>query len=132
MRPAKPGKRQLRSFGLIVGGGFAVIGFWPLVFRTESPRTWALVLAAFLAVTAVAAPAVLRLPFRVWMAIGELLGWINTRIILGIVYYLLIVPTGVVFRVLGKDPMRLRFDPEASTYRVSRSRRPASHMERQY
>ena len=132
MRPAKPGKRQLRSFGLIVGGGFTVIGLWPLVFRAESPRTWALAVAAFPVIAALAAPATLRQPLRVWMAVGEVLGWINTRIILGIVYYLLIVPTGVVLRILGKDPMRRRFDAGASTYRIPRSGRPGSHMERQY
>ena len=124
--------KQLRSFGLLVGGVFGVLGFWPVVFRGESARLWALILAAVLVLPAVVFPASLRPAHRVWMAIGDALGWMNTRIILGLVYYGLMTPMGAVMRLLGRDPMRRRFEPAAGTYRVPRPTRPSDHMERQF
>jgi hypothetical protein len=126
------GKKQLRSFGLIVGGAFAVIAVAPAVFSGHSLRLWALVVAFLLAAAALVVPAVLRPVFRVWMRIGELLGWINTRIILLLVYYGVIVPIGALLRMSGKDAMQLKFDPGAESYRIVREKRSASHMQRQY
>jgi Saxitoxin biosynthesis operon protein SxtJ len=59
-------------------------------------------------------------------------GWVNSRIILSVVYYILIVPIGVIQRMTGKDAMRRKFEPTAETYKIPRARRPASHMQRQY
>jgi hypothetical protein len=125
-------KPQLRSFGLIVAGGFAVIGLWPAVWRGQPPRVWAVVISAVLAVVALTVPSMLRSFHRVWMMIGEALGWVNSRIILSLVYYVLIVPVAVVRRLVGSDPMRRRFDRDAARYRIARCARPASHMKRQY
>jgi Saxitoxin biosynthesis operon protein SxtJ len=124
--------KQLRFFGLLVGGLFGVLGVWPVVFRGQGARLWALILAALLVIPAVLFPASLRQPHRVWMALGEALGWINTRIILGLVYYGLMTPMGVMMRLLGKDPMRRRFEPAVNTYRVPRPTRPSDHMDRQF
>jgi polyferredoxin len=124
--------RQLRSFGLLVGGLFGVLGLWPVVFRGESARLWALILAAALVLPAVVFPASLRPAHRVWMAIGDALGWVNTRIILGLVYYGVMTPMGVVMRLLGRDPMRRRFEPTADSYRVARPARRSDHMARQF
>jgi hypothetical protein len=66
------------------------------------------------------------------MGLADVLGWINTRILLSIVFFGLITPMGVVMRRLGKDPMRRAVEPAASTYRVNRTARPPSHMLRQF
>jgi hypothetical protein len=132
MRSEKIGTSQLRSFGLIVAVGFSVVALWPAVFRSQSPRTWALGIAVGLAVLALIAPAALKPFHRVWTTIGEVLGWVNTRVILGIVYYVVIVPVGAIRRMVGDDPMHRKFEPEATTYKVARSQRSAAHMWRQY
>jgi hypothetical protein len=124
--------RQLRSFGLIVGGIFAIIGFWPTVFRGTDPRWWALALTGLLIVPALLFPRVLGPVYRGWMAVGELLGWINTRIILGILFYTLFLFVGFLLRIMGKDPMNRKKDPGVATYRVPRQIRPASHMQHQF
>jgi hypothetical protein len=124
--------KQLRSFGVVVGGAFGVIALWPLLFRAESPRLWALVLAAVLIGLGLILPRSLALPYRLWMRIGHTLGWINTRIILGVAYYGLVTPLGVLMRLLGRDPMRRIFTPETDTYRVLRSPRPPDHLRRQF
>jgi hypothetical protein len=66
------------------------------------------------------------------MAVGRVLGWINSRIILSIFFYMILTPVGILFRLLGKDPMRRRYDPAAGSYRQARPARPASHMRHQF
>lgn len=56
--------------------------------------------------------------YRVWMGLAQVLGWINTRIVLGLVYFALITPTALVLRLLGKDPLNRCYDKAAKTYRV--------------
>ena len=127
-----PDNKTLRSFGLLVGGVFGVIGMLPLVFRREPPRLWALGLMAALVGLGLVAPALLRQPYRGWMVLGHALGWINTRILLSLVFYLVVTPMGFVMRLLGKDPMRRRFDANAASYRIGRETRPGAHMRRQF
>ena len=128
----KPDIRELRNFGLIVGGIFLVIGVWPMLWRAEGVRMWALVLGGILALLGLIAPVLLAPVFKVWMRVGHVLGWINTRIILGILFFGLITPMGVVMRLFGWDAMRRMLVRDAQTYRVVRQRRPPSHMTRQF
>jgi hypothetical protein len=132
MSELKIGRKHLRSFGFIVAAGFTIIGLWPLVFRGDGVRTWALGIAIFMFTTGLIYPPVLKPLFRVWMAVGEVLGWVNTRIILALVYYGMIVPIGMLLRLMKNDPMQRSFDRSAASYRITRTKRPASHMQRQY
>jgi hypothetical protein len=125
-------RKELRSFGLLVGGIFAVIGVWPTLFRGEDLRLWAVGLAVVLILPALLWPRSLKLVYRVWMALGQVLGWINTRILLSVVFYVLFTPMGLVMRLMGKDPMRRRFEPDADTYRVVVQPRPSTHMTQQF
>jgi hypothetical protein len=124
--------KHLRSFGLIVGGVFALIGLWPLVWRGQPVRLWSLIPGGLLLVLALAWPRSLTHVYRLWMTVGEALGWINTRLILGGIFYLLFTPIGVGMRLRGKDPMRRTLAPEAESYRVVRQPRPSSHMWHQF
>lgn len=124
--------KQLRSFGGIVGGIFALIGVWPAVWRGQSPRLWSLLLGGVLIVLAVVWPRSLTQVYRLWMTAGEVLGWINTRIILGVLFYGLFTPMGLCMRLRGKDPMRRTLAPDADTYRVIRQPRPSTHMRHQF
>jgi hypothetical protein len=126
------GRRQWRSFGLIVGGALALLGAWPAVARGGSPRAWALTLAALLIGSALLHPPILRHPHAWWMRLGRTLGWINTRIILSLLFYGVFTPIGVIRRWMGKDSMRRSFEPGAETYRVLRHPRPGSHMKHQF
>lgn len=124
--------KQLRFFGLLVGGVFSIIGAWPLASRREDPRTWALTVAVLLILPALVYPKSLIWPYRVWMAIGHVLAYINTRIILGIIFYLLFFPVGFVMRLFGWDPLRRRKEQESDTYRLVREPRPGDHMKHQF
>jgi len=123
---------QFRSFGLMVGGIFAIIGAWPLLVRGEGMRTWALCLAGVMLASALLFPSILSPVYRAWMWLGAILGWFNTRVILAIGYFLVFTPIGWLMSLMGKDPLRLKFDPTERTYRVLRDSRPGMHMERQF
>jgi len=126
------GNRQLRSFGLVVGGGFLAIGLAPLISGDRDIRTWAVITGGALVSAALVSPMLLKPVHRWWMRLAEVLGWVNTRLILLAVYYAVIVPIAAVLRVLGRDPLLLKLSAAETSYRVPRTKRPASHMERQY
>ncbi len=124
--------KELRSFGLIVGGIFGVIGVGPALWHGEGLRMWALVLAGVLTIPALLVPRSLKPVHGIWMAIGHILGRINTAIILGVVFYGVVTPMGLVMRLMGRDPMCRRFEPDTDTYCVTQQPRPAGHMTRQF
>jgi hypothetical protein len=124
-------RTQLRNFGLIVGGIFGLIAVWPVV-RGGGVRWWLVALALALIGPALVAPRVLAPAQRIWMTIGDVLGWVNTRIVLGLIFFGVVTPTGLVLRLTGRDPMQRRFDPQAATYRVPARSRPGEHMKRQF
>ena len=109
MTPAPKTPAELRRFGLTVGGAFLVLAgisrwrghVWPpAVLGT---------LGVLLVVPGLLAPAVLAPVERRWMAFAEMLAWFNTRVILGVLYYLLVTPVGWVLRRF-RDPMDRRLD----------------------
>jgi len=124
--------KQLRNFAFLVGAVFVVLGLWPFIFRGQPLRLWALIVAGLLVAPGVVWPTLLRPVYRVWMAVGHALGWVNTRIILAVIFYVLFTPAAIIMRLLGKDPMRRKLEPAAGTYRIPRQPRAGSHMGHQF
>jgi hypothetical protein len=120
--------KELRQFSFLVGGVFSIIGLWPLIFRGDTPHFWVLAIGGGLIFLGLVLPRSLAPVYRGWMVIGHALGWINTRIILGLVFYGMITPMGMAMRLLGKDPLHRRFSGEAESYRVNRTPRERTHM----
>jgi len=116
----------------MVGSLFALIGVWPAVWRAQPLRLWSLILGGVLMALALVWPRSLTQVYRLWMTVGEVLGWINTRLILGVLFYLVFTPLGWCMRLRGKDPMQRTWAPEAESYRVVRQPRPSSHMRHQF
>ncbi len=123
---------QLRSFSFLVGTVFVALGLWPLIVRGQSLRLWALILAGLLITPGIVWPTALKPVYRVWMTIGQVLGWVNTRIILAVIFFVVFAPVAILMQMLRKDPMRRKFEPTAETYRIRRLPRAASHMNRQF
>jgi hypothetical protein len=122
----------LRQFGLMVGGVFFVIGLWPFLWRQEAIRDWAVVSGALLSVAGLAVPATLKHLYQGWMWVGHVMGWVNTRIILSVLFYGIVTPMGLVMKLTGRDPMCRGFEPDAQTYRVIRQPRAAAHMKNMF
>ena len=104
----------------------------PVIFRHAGPGRLALTLSLVFAVAAVLFPHLLQYVHRVWMPLGNILGWINSRIILSVVFYIVVTPVRFVMTMAGNDPMNRKFDPKTDTYRVVRKPREVSHMKHQF
>lgn len=126
-------KKGLREFGLITGAIIAVLFglLLPWLFGRGLPL-WPWIVFGILAAWALLLPTTLKPVYRGWMAIGLVLGFINTRIILGIMYYVMFVPIGLIMRLLGKDPMARKIDESKVSYRVTHARPNKNHVERPY
>jgi hypothetical protein len=109
-----------RAFGLVFGGFFAIIGAYPLIHGAPA-RSWALLLAILFLVVALARPQWLSPLNKLWIKLGLALNRVVSPVALFLVYCLAIVPTGLLLRALGKDPLRLRTHPNAKTYWIQRT-----------
>jgi hypothetical protein len=108
-----------RFFGLTFFALFLLLGLWPLL-RGGSPHLALLAIAAGFLGVALVAPALLGPLNRLWLKFGALLHAITSPIILGVMFFLVITPIGLLMRLVGKDFLRLRFDPSASSYWLRR------------
>jgi len=108
-----------RSFGFVFAGFFELVAFWPLL-AGQGVRLWAAGIGVGFALIAVLRPALLAAPNRLWMRIGILLGKIVSPIALGVLFYAVFTPVGIVLRIMGKDPLRLTRDRAAESYWLRR------------
>jgi len=109
-----------RSFGLVMAGAFSVV---TALNAWHAGRIWpwtAGVAAAFL-VAALLRPALLNPLNRLWLKFGLLLHRIVNPVIMALVFYGTVLPTGLVLRAMGKDLLRLRREPEADSYWIVRT-----------
>lgn len=104
-----------RAFGLVFAVVFALIGLLPVLGARAPHYGWLAAAATFLAV-ALAAPGLLAPLNRLWFRFGLLLHRIVNPLIMGLLFYLVVTPTGLVMRLLGKDILHLKADPRATSY----------------
>ena len=109
-----------RAFGL----AFAFVGAMaggalPLILG-GTPHWWVLGIAAALLAVALARPGLLALPNRGWYRVRLLLSRIVNPLVMAVLFYGVVTPTGLALRAFGKDPLRRRFDPAATSYWLPR------------
>ncbi len=123
-------RKGLRNFGVTFGAVIAVLFglFLPWLFDIGFPL-WPWLAGLVFALWGVAAPLTLRPFYRSWMTFGLLLSRITTPLVLGIVYYLVITPTGLVARLFRDDPLQRDSKDSRDSFRTESSPRPPDHME---
>jgi hypothetical protein len=109
-----------RTLGLVFGAVFLIIAVFPWFFG-RGIRLWALIVCIGFVAVALVWPQLLAPLNRVWTRLGLVLHKIVSPIILGIMFFGVFTPMGFVMRLLGKDPLRLRFDRQSSSYWVERT-----------
>jgi hypothetical protein len=124
------GETSDRTFGLAIGGIFLALSFLPVVLHHRQPVFWMVAVGAVLFGMGAGAPASLRQIKRGWLFLGFLIGLVVSPIVLGILFYLVIVPCGFLMRRVGGDPLRLRPGPFASYWRERSA--PISTMKDQF
>ena len=128
-----PGTTELRKFGLVTGTIVAVLfgGILPWLFVYQWP-IWPWIVTGLLWICSLAIPDILFLVYKPWLKFGHIAGWINTRIILGLMFYLVFFPAGIIMRALGNDPMARKLDGSAKSYRIVSAPIEKDHNERPY
>ena len=112
-------KNPERSFGLVFTVVFIAIGLYPVI-GGSSPHLWALVIAGVLLPVSFVAPILLR-PFNwVWMKFGSVLHFIMTPFIMLVIFVLTVIPTALLMKLFGKDPLSRKFEPGKESYWVLR------------
>ena len=125
--------QELRKFGFTTGAIVAILFglILPWLFNHGYPY-WPWILAGVLWLWALIAPATLKPIYNGWMKVGHVLGWINTRIILGLMFYTVFFAVGLILKSLGKDPMSRRIYKSAESYRVASRVHTKDHVERPF
>lgn len=95
-----PSRKDLFYFGLVILIGFGVIGF---VFRGVSTWLWSVAAAVF--ILSAVLPAAAKPLYFIWMAIGLVIGFVMSRIVMTIIFYLVLTPVSLVFKLKGRDEL---------------------------
>ena len=112
--------KKLKEFGLLIGFGLPLFFGWffPLIFDHEL-KLWTLMISIPFLILGLTKPSLLLYPYKFWMSIGHILGWINSRIILGLIFVIILLPLSFIMKVLGYDPLMLKTN-KLSTYKKER------------
>ena len=119
-----------RSFGLLFFIVFLAISLWPLISQ-EDLRLWAFIIAIIFFVLGILNSKFLTPLNKLWMKFGLLLGSIVAPFVMGIVYFMVVTPVGLIMRSLGKDLLRIKKNKSASTYWIAREKQNDT-MKRQF
>jgi amino acid transporter len=130
--PQAVDRKGLRQFGLTTGAIFAVLFgvAFPWLFDHPLP-IWPWIIAAVLVLLAAALPNTLGPVYKGWITVGYVLGWLNTRVVLALLFYVLLLPAGLIMRLFGTDPMERRFNTVKS-YRVQSHHHRKEQFERPF
>ena len=102
-------KKILREFGFLISFAFPVlIGFLLPFLSGHSFRIWTLWISITSLILAITMPRLLLYPYKAWMKLGLILGWLNSRLILGLVFILVLQPIAFIMRISGYDPLKLK------------------------
>jgi len=126
--PTKLGSEK--SFGIVFSIIFLIVALFPLL-SSESIRIWSLSLSAVFFILAIFMPNMLVVLNKLWFKFGLILGSIIAPIIMALVYFTTVLPTGIIMRLLGKDLLRTKLDINAQSYWIER-REPMSSMKNQF
>jgi hypothetical protein len=110
-----------RFFGFAMAAFFGLVALFPLLHGTlSSVRWWALVVAAAFLALALLWTTPLHPLNRLWLKLGLLLSKIVSPIVMMVLFYATVTPIGILMRLAGKDPLRLRRDAAAASYWIPR------------
>ncbi len=119
-----------RNFGIVFFIVFVIIGLWPVIANNEI-RYWSIFISLIFLFLGLINSKLLN-PFnRIWFNFGIILGKIISPIIMGIIFYLVVTPTGLIMRFLRKDILRLKFDKKSRSYWIEKNN-SKSRMKNQF
>ena len=118
-------KSTNRSFGLVFFIVFLIIGLWPLAHE-GSVRYWSFVIALIFLFLGILNSKILTPLNVLWSKFGELLGIVIAPIVMGIIFFLVVTPTGLIMRMFGKDLLRNKFQINNESYWIKKEKNKSS------
>ena len=98
-----------RNFGLVFFMIFLIISLWPLTY--EGPiRIWSVTVALVFLILGLTKSKLLTPLNKLWFKFGIILGAIIAPIVMGIVFFLVLTPIGLVMKIMGKDLLSKKYD----------------------
>ncbi len=125
----EPSSRDLTILALLFLGFPGIVGLYLVYWKgAASGYTW-IAVGVILALLRLIPP-VFRLVYRGWIGISIIIGYFISRAILTLIFFLIITPTGLIFRIIGKDPMERKIDPARESYWQKREQEQDTSIER--
>lgn len=121
--------KELRKFGILFTVVFLALAAFA-GYKGNGAWPWLIGAAGFFLITGLFVHGLLRPVYIGWMKFAFLLGWVNTRLILGIFFYLILTPVGLIMRLIGRDALQRKLDRKATTYWIKRP--PAEFKQERY
>jgi len=115
IKKIKSRKRDIRNFLFTIGSVFLIIAgilFW----KEKTSYQLVAVIGFFLLSSGIVMPKVFKPVYLIWMIFALAIGWVMTRLILGLLYFLIITPIGAIPRLFGKQFLELKWDPSKRSY----------------
>jgi hypothetical protein len=133
LKKLETGARELRKFGLTVGGVFVLLGVL-LLLRHRSSYPSFLGAGAALTAFGVIWPRVLKYVYIAWMALAFTVGFVMSNVILVLFFFLVVTPIGLLARLFRKDFLARKWNKRAATYWIEcpRETRTAESYKRQF
>tara|TARA_B100001093_G_scaffold137609_1_gene130131 strand:- start:168 stop:560 length:393 start_codon:yes stop_codon:yes gene_type:complete len=119
-----------RNFGLVFFVFFLIIGLWPLL-GTNEIRYWSIFFSIIFFLLGITNSKLLNPLNKIWFNFGILLGKMISPLIMGIIFFLVVTPIGLIMRVFGKDILSLKYNKKNKSYWIEKNG-PKSKMKNQF
>ena len=119
-----------RNFGLVFFIVFSIVGLWPLIHENQI-RIWSIIIAIIFLILGLINSNLLKPLNIIWFKFGLLLGSIIAPIIMGIVFFVVVTPTSLIMKIIGKDLLNNKYDKNKKSYWIIRGK-PKSTMKQQF
>ena len=119
-----------RNFGLVFFIVFLIVSLWPLTYG-EPIRIWSVIISMVFLILGLMNSKLLTPLNKLWFKFGMILGAIIAPIVMGIIFFLVVTPTGFIMNIVGKDLLQKKYDKKKGTYWIKRDK-SISTMKRQF
>ena len=107
--------KNLKQFGFLISFGIPFFIGWLFPFiEGHNFKLWTLFVGIPFLIITYLNPKLLKIPYKAWMKIGEILGWVNSKIIMGGIFIFILFPISIIMRATGYDPLNRKFNKKSS------------------
>ena len=110
-----------KDFGLVFFVVFLIVSLWPLI-NGEPIRIWSAIISLVFLILGLMNSKLLIPLNKLWIKFGAILGVIISPIIMGIVFFLVVTPIGIILRIMSKDLLKKNYDKKRKTYWIKRDK----------